>query len=199
MKIKEQKKLLREDIWKLLQEKGVARFPFPIKDRIPNFEGSEKAAALVQELEEWKNAKVIVANPDFAQRKVRELVLKNNKTLIMASPRLKSGYIEIKDVESKEEFASTIAGAFKYGKKINKIPKPDLIVTGCLAVDRKGWRLGKGGGYGDKEINRITEKFGKIPIITTVHNLQIVKNVPHEKHDTKVDYMITPDEIIKCA
>lgn len=199
MDIKEQKKKLREKIWKLLQEKNVARFPFPIEDRIPNFEGSEKAANLLQQLKEWKNAKIIVTNPDFAQKKVRELVLKNNKTLIMASPRLKKGYLEIKNVKGKEEFASTIAGAFKYGKKLDEMPKPDLIVTGCVAVDKNGWRLGKGGGYGDKEISRVTEKFGRTLIITTVHDLQIVEEVPHEKYDTKVDYILTPTTIIKCA
>ena len=192
------KKVLREKIWKLLQDKNVARFPFPIKDRIPNFEGSEKAANLIQELDEWKNAKIVVTNPDFAQKKVRELILKTNKVLIMASPRLKHGYLEIKNVKGKEEFASTIGGAFKYGKKLIKLIKPDLIVTGCVAVDRKGWRLGKGKGYGDKEINKIQKKFGRIPIITTVHDLQIIKEVPHEKHDTKVDYIITPTKIIKC-
>lgn len=116
----------------------------------------------------------------------------------MASPRLKHGYLEIKNVSSIEKVASTSSGAFKYGKKLAKLPKPDLIITGCVAVDRKGRRLGKGKGYGDREINNIEKKFGKVPIITTVHNLQIVKNVPHEKHDTKVNYIITPTEIIKC-
>jgi 5-formyltetrahydrofolate cyclo-ligase len=78
------------------------------------------------------------------------------------------------------------------------LPKPDLIITGCVAVDKEGWRLGKGGGYGDREIKTFLEKFGKIPVITTVHELQIVNEVPHENHDTKVDYIVTPNKIIKC-
>jgi len=40
MDIKEQKKMLRENIWRLLEEKGVARFPLPLKDRIPTVEES---------------------------------------------------------------------------------------------------------------------------------------------------------------
>lgn len=162
MDIAEQKATLREKIWKLLQDKKVARFPFPIENRIPNFEGSEKAACLIEKLEEWKKAKVVVANPDYAQRKIRELALKENKILIMASPRLKHGYLEIKNIAGKEKFASTIAGAFKYGKKTNSnMKKPDLIVTGCVAVDKNGYRLGKGGGYGDREINTMQKKYGK--------------------------------------
>ncbi|MDI6602635.1 MAG: 5-formyltetrahydrofolate cyclo-ligase [Patescibacteria group bacterium] len=198
--IQEQKRELREKIWKLLEEKGVARFPLPCQGRIPNFEGSNRAAELVTTLPEWKKAKIIFANPDFAQQKVRELALKEGKTLIMATPKLKEGYLEIEpeNVKDKEEQASTIAGAFKYGKKLEKLPKPDLIITGCVAVDKNGWRLGKGGGYGDKEITRFTERFSKIPVATTVHNLQIVGKAPHQEFDTKVDYIITPNKVIKC-
>lgn len=43
---------------------------------------------------------------------------------------------------------------------------------------KNGWRLGKGGGYGDKEITRLTKEFGKIPVITTTHDLQIVAKIP---------------------
>lgn len=200
MDIKLKKQKLREKIWKLLEEKGIARFPLPLKDRIPNFEGSEKAAQLVTTLPEWKKAKIVVANPDFAQQKVRELALKEGKILIMATPRLKSGYLKIdpKKVKGKEKEASTIAGAFKYGEKLEELLRPDLIITGCVAVDKKGWRLGKGGGYGDKEIKSFQEKFGKIPVVTTVHNLQILDKIPHDEFDTKVDFIITPSKIIKC-
>jgi len=199
-KIKIEKQKLREKIWKILEEKGVARFPLPLKDRIPNFEGSEKAAKLLTTLPEWKKAKVIFSNPDSAQQPVRELVLKEGKILIMATPRLKKGYLKIdpKEVKGKEKEASTIKGAFKYGKSIKDLPKPDLIITGCVGVDKEGWRLGKGGGYGDKEIKTFLEKFGKIPVITTVHELQIIEKVPHDDLDTKVDYIVTPNQIIKC-
>ncbi len=199
-KIKTKKQKLRERIWKMLEEKRVARFPLPLKDRIPNFEGSEKAAKLLTTLPEWKVAKIIFSNPDAAQRPVRELALKEGKILIMATPKLKKGYLIIdpNKIKGKEKEASTIAGAFKYGKPIEDSPKPDLIVTGCVGVDKEGWRLGKGGGYGDKEIKTLFEKFGKIPVVTTVHELQIVKSVPRDEFDTKVEYIVTPNQIIKC-
>jgi 5-formyltetrahydrofolate cyclo-ligase len=199
MNLKKEKEKLRKKIWELLEKKRVARFPLPLKDRIPNFEGSEKTAKLAMTLLECKKAKIVFSNPDFAQQKVRELALKEGKILIMATPRLKKGYLKIdpKDVRGIEDKASTIAGAFKYGKPIKDLPKPDLIVTGCVAVDKEGWRLGKGGGYGDKEIKTFLEKFGKIPVITTVHDLQIVDKIPHDEKDTKVDYIVTPNKIIK--
>jgi len=196
--IENEKQKLRKKIWRLLEKKKIARFPLPCFGRIPNFEGAEKAAKLLTTLPKWKRVKIIFSNPDSAQQPVRELALKEGKILIMATPRLKKGYLKIepKDVKGKEKEASTIKGAFKYGKPIKDLPKPDLIITGCVAVDKEGWRLGKGEGYGDKEIKTFLEKFGKIPVITTVHDLQIVDKVPHEKHDTKVDYIVTLDKII---
>jgi 5-formyltetrahydrofolate cyclo-ligase len=206
--ITEEKEQLRNKIWKLLEQKNVAIFPLPVRGRIPNFVGSDKAANLVRTLPEWKKAKVIFANPDSTQKKIREFALKEGKILIMASPRLKHGFLQIdpQNVRGKEEVASSIKGAFKYGKPVKVMIKPDLIITGCVAVDQKGWRLGKGGGYGDIEVKRIKDQFGdmnrmvhigEIPVLTTIHSLQTVDSVPHLHHDTKVDIMVTPQKIYR--
>jgi len=205
--VSEEKEQLRNKIWKLLEQKKVAIFPLPAFGRIPNFMGSDKAANLVRALPEWKRAKVIFANPDYAQKKIREFALKEGKILIMASPRLKHGFLQIdpQNVKGKEEVASSIKGAFKYGKPIEdtathgivKMPKPDLIATGCVAVDQEGWRLGKGGGYGDIEVKRIKDGFGGIPVITTIHPSQMVDFVPHLGHDAKVDIIVTPERIYR--
>jgi len=196
--VKEQKRKLRELIWKEMETKGIARFPLPCVGRIPNYDGSEKAAERVRLLEEWKNARVIVANPDFAQQRVRENALKDGKLLIMASPKLKCGYILVdpKKVRGREEFASTIRGAFKFGVEAKDFPKPDLIVTGCVAVDKAGRRLGKGHAYGDQEIRMMKQRFGEMPVITTVHDVQIVDSVPFEEHDERVTVIVTPTKTI---
>jgi 5-formyltetrahydrofolate cyclo-ligase len=46
----------------------------------------------------------------------------------------------------------------------------------------------------------LQQRFGKICVLTTVHDLQIVKEVPCEEHDTKVDLIVTPSKVIevKC-
>lgn len=117
----------------------------------------------------------------------------------MASPRLKHGYllIEPEEVEGREGFASTIKGAFKFGKEMKSLEKPDMIITGCVAVNKEGYRLGKGGGYGDREIKSFKDRFGSIPIATTVHDCQVVVKVPHERHDQKVDIILTPTKVIR--
>jgi 5-formyltetrahydrofolate cyclo-ligase len=203
MDVRTAKKLLREEIWSELETKGIARFPLPCYGRIPNFVGSDRAAEKVRLLTEWKQANVVFANPDYAQQKVRQYALLDRKVLVMASPKLKRGYVVVdsKDVKSVENFASTIRGAFKHGKTVNapEIPRPDLIVEGSVAVDIHGHRLGKGGGYGDVEVRTLKTMFGSIPIITTVHDMQVVEAVPFEEKDEKVTIIVTPSNIIRIS
>jgi len=199
--VRKEKELLRQKIWKIMETEQIARFPLPCYGRIPNFYGSEKTADKIRTLKEWKEAKTIFANPDYAQQKIREAALMDGKLLIMASPRLKQGFIIVnpKEVKGKESFASTIRGAFKHGKTVDveNIPKPDLIIEGTVAVDLKGHRLGKGHGYGDVEIEIMKKLFGAIPVVTAVHDVQVVESVPFEEKDEKVSIVITPTRVIR--
>jgi 5-formyltetrahydrofolate cyclo-ligase len=203
MDVRTVKKLLREEIWTRLEAEGVARFPLPCFGHVPNFEGSDKAAQNVRRLREWKEAKVVFVNPDFAQQKVREYALLDGKLLVMASPGLKHGYVLVDPIKVRglESYASTIRGAFTHGKTVNlqQMPKPDLIVEGSVSVDLQGNRLGKGGGYGDTEIKTLREKFGSLPVVTTVHDLQVVESVPFEQKDEKVSMIVTPKRVIPVS
>ena len=184
-----------------MERSGIAVFPLPCRGRIPNFKGAEAAAERLRQLEEWKKAKVVFVNPDSPQRKVRENALKDEKTLIMASPRLKKGIILIDPakVKGREHLASTIKGAFKFGVQVQDFPKPDLVVEGSVAVDMFGHRLGKGHGYSDLEIQVLRRTFGKILVATTVHNIQVVKEVPFEEKDEKVSIIVTPTHVIRVS
>ncbi|MGQ9537982.1 MAG: 5-formyltetrahydrofolate cyclo-ligase [Candidatus Bathycorpusculaceae bacterium] len=196
-----EKQRLREEIWREMEKSGVATFPLPCRGRIPNFVGAEAAAEKLRHLEEWEKAKVVFVNPDSPQRKVRENVLKDGKILVMASPRLQRGFFLIEPVKArgKERYASTIKGAFRFGVEVQNFPKPDLIVEGSVAVDMQGHRLGKGHGYGDVEIEILRKKFGEIPVATTVHDLQVVENVPFEAKDEKVSIIVTPTRVVRIT
>ncbi len=201
MTIPPKKQLLREKIWSEMERLRIAAFPLPCRGRIPNFKGAEAAAERLRQLKEWKKAKVIFVNPDSPQRKVRENALKDGKTLIVASPRLKKGFmlIDPAKVKGKERFASTIKGAFKFGLEVQDFPKPDIVVEGSVAVDTRGHRLGKGHGYSDLEIQMLNRMFGKVVVATTVHEIQVVEEVPFEEKDEKVSIIVTPTQVIRVS
>ena len=119
----------------------------------------------------------------------------------MASPRLKKGFMLIDParVKGKERFASGIKGAFKFGLEVQEFPKPDLVVEGSVAVDMYGHRLGKGHGYSDLEIQILKRMFGKVLVATTIHDIQVVKEVPFEEKDEKVSIIVTPKRVVRVS
>lgn len=195
------KQMLREKVWNLLKEMGLTHRETDF-GRIPHFKGALKAASMLKNTPEWESSRVIFCSPDQAQRKVREYALKDGKAVIMASPKLKNGYIYIDpdDVSGSKSSASTIRGAFRYGKTLSDFPTVDLVVEGSVAVDLAGGRLGKGGGYGDQEIEHLLSEGaikGETPIATTVHEVQIVDEVPLEAHDRNINMIVTPERVIR--
>jgi len=65
------KEHVRRKVWDLMEEQAIARPPRPVHGRIPNFEGAERAARRLLELEEFKTAKTVKVDPDSPQRPVR--------------------------------------------------------------------------------------------------------------------------------
>lgn len=198
--ILKEKQQLRNKNWSEMERLGIAVFPLPCRGRIPNFVGANIAAEKLRQLEEWKRAKVIFVGPDSPQKKVRENALRDGKILLVASPKLKRGFIILDPArtEGMEYFASTIKGAFQLGVevKFEQIPKPDLIVEGSVAVDLHGYRLGKGGEYGDLEIWLFKKMFDDMPVATTVHDIQLVEKVPFDERDERVSIIVTPTNVI---
>jgi 5-formyltetrahydrofolate cyclo-ligase len=62
-----------------------------------------------------------------------------------------------------------------------------------------GYRLGKGHGYGDMEIKTLKRMFGAVPIVTTVHDMQVVEAVPIEEKDEKISIIVTPTRVIRVT
>jgi 5-formyltetrahydrofolate cyclo-ligase len=202
---------IRRKVWTLLRERGIARPPFPIEGRIPNFVGSEKAASRLASLEEWRRAQTLKVNPDSPQRPVRLLALRQGKILIMPTPRIRKGFLLLDPrsvPEGKEREASTIRGAFRYGTLLPNLKSiefmighVDLIVEGSVAVDRQCNRLGKGEGYGDLEY-AILYHLGKVdestPIATTISDYQLVPSIPPKPNDLPLDIVVTPTRVLRC-
>lgn len=202
------KQEIRQVIWKKLKDSNAASFPFPVEGRIPNYKGSPEAAALLTKTEFWNKAKIIKANPDSPQKYIRELALRYGKKIFMAVPKLAAAkpFLELDPCEiGNHREAASIKGAVKFGKAVSlgELPLIDLIITGSVAINRDGRRLGKGGGYSDMEY-ALAKTYGKITdatlIVTTVHPLQITDmDIPKEEHDITVEYIVTPGEVIKAT
>ena len=189
----------------MMEEQKVAAFPFPIKGRIPNFKGASKAAAFAMEIPCLKKAKRIKVNPDSPQRALRKEALIRGMTVYMPSPRLRSGFLKLDPAvidPADIARAATAKGAAELGETINvsELPQMDVVVTGSVAVNLEGKRCGKGHGYGDIEYGILGDLGHEaVPIITTVHSLQVVGSFPSEDHDISLNYVVTPEEVFHCS
>lgn len=61
--------------------------------KIPNFIGSEAAAEMLRGPESYSSATTVKVNPDAPQRRVRETILMDGKTLVMSTPRIRQGFL----------------------------------------------------------------------------------------------------------
>ncbi len=195
----------RAHVWDRLSEIGAARFPFVPRRRIPNFSGADKAAKRLAEHPMFKEAQVVKINPDSPQRPLREMALRMGKTVVVPTPRLSKGFLIFRPSEIDEENyrdASMISrwGPFSKAVPLEKLPQVDLIVTGSVAVTKTGRRVGKGHGYSDLEYAILRELGHRgAPVATTVHDEQVVEEVPAEAHDLRLDLVVTPGETWECG
>lgn len=73
-----------------------------------------------------------------------------------------------------------------------------MVVAGSVAVSRQGHRCGKGEGYSDLEYALLRELgHPPVPVVTTVHPLQIVESLPEDPHDLPLHFIVTPEEVIR--
>jgi 5-formyltetrahydrofolate cyclo-ligase len=199
------KDAIRARVWDRLRDDTLARFPFPPHGRIPNFAGARAAAERLLALPLFAGVTRVKVNPDAPQRHVRAVLLERGVTVLMPTPRLRAGFLELDparipaDARAK---AASLSGCRKWAREVplDELPRLDAIVCGSVAVTRDGHRCGKGEGYSDLEY-AILRELGHppVPVATTVHPVQIVDAIPAEPDDLPLAWIATPDETIEVV
>jgi len=87
----------------------------------------------------------------------------------------------------------------KYGipepEQIKKV-FPDIIFVPLVAFDKRLYRIGYGGGYYDRYIDKISKK-KEIFKIGIAHSCQKINRVPTNKYDKKLDIIITEKYVLR--
>ena len=77
-------------------------------------------------------------------------------------------------------------------KKADKII-PDIILLPLVAFDKKGNRIGYGGGYYDKTIAFLRQTGYAPKLIGLGYDWQEIENIQPENHDVQLDYVVTDE------
>lgn len=71
----------------------------------------------------------------------------------------------------------------------------DVVITPGLAFDRRGFRLGYGGGHYDRYLTRLRPETIRIGLAFSV---QLIDSMPDEPSDQRVHLIVTDAEIVDC-
>jgi 5-formyltetrahydrofolate cyclo-ligase len=69
------------------------------------------------------------------------------------------------------------------------IASADLVIVPALAADRRGYRLGRGGGSYDRALARVG---GSVPTIALLYDDELLAEVPVGEHDQRVRLVAQP-------
>ncbi len=75
--------------------------------------------------------------------------------------------------------------------------EPDILIVPLLAFDRRGWRLGYGGGFYDRTLKGLRARKAVVAV-GLAHDEQEVDAVPHLDYDQRLDWVLCPSGPIKC-
>ena len=69
------------------------------------------------------------------------------------------------------------------------IATADVVLVPGLAADRRGARLGRGGGSYDRALARVPSA---TPVLLLLYTAEVFEHIPEEPHDRRVDVVLTP-------
>jgi 5-formyltetrahydrofolate cyclo-ligase len=146
-------------------------------------------------LKEWKTAKTILVYIPHKEEINTKLLIQNsfkNKKIIVPKTHLRFHSLSLHQLKSFEDLYKGRYGLLEplpHTKMID--PKDiDLAVIPGTVFDKNGHRIGYGKGYFDK-----LNKHLKCPKIGLAYNFQIIENIPVDKHDEKIDILISEKHI----
>lgn len=79
---------------------------------------------------------------------------------------------------------------------VDAIASCDLVVVPGLAADRRGHRLGRGGGSYDRALARVQET---VPRVLLLYAAELLDEVPTEPHDEVVTHVAMPSGVLTTS
>lgn len=163
-------------------------------------EQRERDAALLAErlvgLPEISQAKLVLAyganaeevDPEPALRRLRAAGVR------VAYPRVAGDTLDLHEVD---HYSDLVPGSFGINEPRAEAPRVDAssieaVLVPAVAFDKEGYRVGYGGGFYDRFLDRLPPDTPRIGI---AFDEQIVDAVPHEPHDRRVQVVVTPTAV----
>lgn len=142
-------------------------------------------------------------------------VIDSGKKLVLPVVDSRHKVLQLYEVKTTSELEYGYMGILEPGVRENRevtLSEVDLVIIPGAGFDLKGSRIGYGGGYYDRlfsglgnrrSVSGKKEEAGKpqnpLFLIALAFEEQIVKEIPSEPHDIKMDMVITDERLIRCS
>lgn len=175
-----------------------------IRSNMDNNDAAKKSYVIIDKLkntEEYKFSNTIMVYMDFknevnTKKFVSEMLCEGKKVIIPYTDMENVVVIPIK-IDSLNNLVYSRYGYLEPSAQMISKPfdveKIDLIIVPGVVFDKKKNRIGFGKGYYDKLLHN---KRDDAKSIALAYDFQVLDDIPSEKHDIKMDKIITETLII---
>jgi 5-formyltetrahydrofolate cyclo-ligase len=195
--------IYRSNVWVfVVKEKQVVRKRLiESRKRISSdmiFRKSRHIQALLFSIEEYQNAQCVgfyvSSGHEVETHEMIRDCFQLGKRVVVPKCGDKEGEMSFCEIGSFEELAPGAFGILEPCDPVKKVDldEIDVLIVPGVGFDRKGNRLGQGGGYYDS----ILSLHPRAVTIGVAFSVQLVDNIPVESHDVKVDIIVTENEVI---
>ena len=180
-----------------MTKKEIRKITQKIRDGIKPEEKKTLDGFIIKNLFTWdiyKNASYIFCYVSFRSEintlEILKTAMVEGKTVTVPKIDLKAGSMKAYEVKNIDE--DLAPGEYGIKEPLDMCheadySKIDLIIAPGLGFTKKGGRLGYGGGYYDKFI----QKNQNIPVCALTYDRLVLDYLPVKEHDVPVDYLIT--------
>jgi len=157
---------------------------------------SEKIISKLFTLETFCKAQLIMYYVDMRKEVITKEAI--GKTLTMNKrvlvPKVKKArQMSAIQIDSLDDLIPGRFGILEPVKELETDPKKiDVVIVPGVAFDKRGYRLGYGGGYYDNFLPKLRPDAKKIALC---YEFQLMDSVPVESHDVPVNMLLTEENI----
>ncbi len=160
-------------------------------------EDPEAAAALFRDNVPMMNGQVVALywpmQNEFDVRYIIDDLLRRDVAVALPITSRKTREMVFSLWDGKGDLAKGEFGVFI--PPVERRVEPDIVVVPMLAFDRKGTRLGRGGGHYDTTLAALRQKRDILAVGVAYAAQAVLFNLPVEPHDQKLDMIITPKDV----
>jgi 5-formyltetrahydrofolate cyclo-ligase len=177
------------------------------RDALTPIERSRDSAIIRQRIfqtPEWNDAHTVLIYASYKSEvdttKLIKTALENGKRVVLPVIDERDHQIRISELKSFGDLApGHFHGIHEPAKHLQKLIDPsevELAVVPGIAFDRKGGRIGFGGGFFDKLLARMP----RARRMGLAYSLQLrTRGLPKESHDVAMHIVVTEKELVKVG